>query len=144
MHAKIQLEFVMFDEEEDFITAREKLRATLKAAVKAGEGEDEARAKVHTVLETVKGADLIGSAFKAAFYGDAESTMTSAYKVVVAAVPTHSAESDSALRYVAAAVVFSIVDDRELEEEIAAVLGLKYEADEWPGPRNEPTYARPL
>jgi hypothetical protein len=112
------------------------------------EEEDEARERVAEALFSSPFAEAVEVRFRAAYFQSPTATMTTAYEAVsqdmLAVAPELAVGKPAeAARYVVAAVVFKILDDRELDEPIAKILGLSYDDAKWPGPRCVPSFAGP-
>ena len=134
--------------DKDLTDLHKTLLATLAAAAVASESEDDAREKVRvdivaspaveiarTVSATVKRIDLDAGA----------DAMWEAYQASLADVADQfGPTADQATNFVAAAAVFVVVKDRDLDTRIADLLGVSYEEEGWPGPRYVPSWGRGL
>jgi hypothetical protein len=131
---------------ESAISLQLALKDSLKTSRRTNDLEDEARAKILDVLAASPQPliQALEARFKRHFYID-DASMTAAYTAAVASVSegAPSPDTSNAIHFVGAAVVFGVVDDRELEVEIADILGVSYKSGGFPGPRLAPAWAGP-
>lgn len=91
------------------------------------ETEEEVRSALQTALSAVPEiVEAFEDAFRPAFYGDPDSTMTGAFEDAASSIGAITTDE----RYVCAAALFVMVDDRDLEPGIASLLGIGYDDDD--------------